>query len=342
MKIFFMQSRKFVSLIASDGPIAAPSAEKFRRARPILFLLGLLLGLSGCVGTQFEPSPTRFPRQVEAGSPVSVAVANQFPAHVTAGGSVRVFEVDTWGGYAHQINDKWQIGLAGNYEFADFDFSGMHNFYNPRPWSELHIFGGTIPIMYTLSDKWTLALLPVAQMAGEPGANWSRAVSYGGVVGAIYHFGRDRMIGLGVGGIDNLAQVSVFPFFVVNWKFNEHLRLNTPYRAGPSGPGGIELTYIVTKDLEFALGVSYQAKRFRLSQHNINADGIGEYDNIPVFARLSYRIVNPLEVNLYGGASVFNQISIDDSKGDQLFKTHSKVAPFIGAGLSLKFDPPGG
>jgi hypothetical protein len=158
------------------------------------------------------------------------------------------------------------IGLAGNYEFSEFDFSGMHNFYNPRPWSELHIFGAGIPIMYMLSDRWTLALIPVAQMAAEPGANWSRAVSYGGVVGAVYHFGKDRMIGLGVGGIDNLAQVSVFPYFVINWKFNEHLRLNTPYRAGPGGPGGIELTYIVNKDLEFALGVSYQSKRFRLSQ----------------------------------------------------------------------------
>jgi hypothetical protein len=179
MKIFFLQPRKFVCRIAPGGPIAAMSA-KISLVRSLLIFLALALGLSACAA-QFEPAPTRFPRQIQLGTPISTAVSNQFPAGVTAGGSVKIFEVDTWGGYSQRINERWQIGLAGTYEFTEFDFSGMNHFYNPRPWSELHIFGGGIPILYNLSDRWTLTLVPVAQVAGEPGVNWGSAISYGGL-----------------------------------------------------------------------------------------------------------------------------------------------------------------
>ena len=160
----------------------------------------------------------------------------------------------------------------------------------------------------------------------------------GGRLAAIYSFGKDRTIGLGVGGLNNLAQASVFPFVLVNWKFNEQFRLATPYRAGPAGPGGIELSYTPIKDLEVALGVTYLSKRFRLSQTNVIANGIGEYDTIPLFARLSYRILPVVDVNLYGGASLYNYILVDDHRGDRLFHTHQNVAPFVGVGLSLNFD----
>ena len=82
---------------------------------------------------------------------------------------------------------------------------------------------------------------------GEHGADWSRALIYGGAGAAIYSFGKDRTIGLGVGALNNLEQASVFPFVLVNWKFNEQFRLATPYRAGPAGPGGIELSYTPIK-----------------------------------------------------------------------------------------------
>jgi hypothetical protein len=324
-------------------PLAAPPVQKMGLGWPLLFLLGLLLTISACAGTQFQPS-YRIPRQVTLGTPLSAAVVNQFPAQVTAGGTVRVFDVYAQGGYSQSVTDNLQLGVAANYDFAEFRFTGMNRFYNSRPWSDVYIFGAALPVMYNLkdkwnlSDKWTVLVVPIAQVGAEPGANWSRAVSYGGAVGVVYTFGQDRTIGVGVGALNNLAQATVFPVIGVVWKFNEHLRLNTPYRAGPGGLGGLELTYIVNQDLELALGVSYQSKRFRLSQDNINPDGIGEYDNIPLVARVTYRIFRPVEVSLYGGASVFNQISIDDSKGNQLFKTHAAVAPFVGVGLSLNLD----
>jgi hypothetical protein len=340
MKIYFLQLRKFASRIASGGPIAARSAAKYHLGLSILFSLSLLLGFSGCAGGPNLEGPSRLPREITPGSPLSAAVVNQFPSHVSGGGSLRVFSEYSEAGYAYKVNKNLQIGLNGNYEYDDFDFTGL-NFYAPQPWNHVHSFGGSVSALYTLSDKWGVMLVPILQAAGESGADWSRSLIYGGAAAAIYSFDKDRTIGLGVGALDNLEQVSVFPFVTLNWKFNEWLRLSTPYRASPAGPGGAELTYFPlknNKDLRLGLGVTYLSKRFRLSQSNTIANGVGEYDTIPLFARLSYLILPIVDVNLYGGASLYNYIRVEDSNGGRLFHTHQNVAPFIGIGISMNFD----
>jgi Domain of unknown function (DUF6268) len=344
MKICFLQPRKSASLIGSDGPIAARSAKKFRLVSAFFVLLSLFPGVSaGQVSTSFElPSigQSRLPYQITPGSPLSAAVVNQFPSHLSGGGSLRVFSVYSEGGYAYKVNKDWQVGLNLNYEYDDFAFTGL-NFYAPHPWNTVHTFGGSFSVLYNLSDTWGVMVVPILDVAGTPRADWGRALIYGGAAAAIYHFGKDRSIGIGMGALNNLEQASIFPMVLVNWKFNEWLRLSTPYRASPAGPGGVELTYFPlknNKDLRIGLGATYLSKRFRLDDTGTIANGIGEYDTIPVFARLSYRVLPVVDVNLYGGASLYNYLIVDDSRGGQLFHTHQNVAPFIGIGLSLNFE----
>ncbi|MCL4502952.1 MAG: DUF6268 family outer membrane beta-barrel protein, partial [Deltaproteobacteria bacterium] len=270
----------------------------------------------------------------------SAAIVNQFPSQVSGGGSLRVLSVYSEGGYAYKVNDQLQVGIAGNYEYDNFQFTGL-NFYAPRPWTYINSFGGSFSALYDLNDKWSLMFVPILQVAGEHGADLSRALIYGGAGAAVYRFGQDRSIGLGIGALSYLEQAAVFPYVLVNWKFNEWLRLSTPYRASPAGPGGVELTYFPLKnnrELRIGLGATYLFKRFRLSQTNAIANGIGEYDTIPVFARVSYRILPVVDINLYGGASLYNYIRVEDPKGGKLFHSHQNVAPFIGIGLSLNFE----
>ncbi len=101
MKIFFLQPRKSASLIASDGPIAAPSTEKFRLGWAIFIFL---LGVSGCAGSTSIEGPSRLPREITPGAPLSTAVVNQFPSGVSGGGSLRVFSVYSEAGYAYNVS----------------------------------------------------------------------------------------------------------------------------------------------------------------------------------------------------------------------------------------------
>jgi hypothetical protein len=333
-----MRHVKSTTLIKSDNPTGTFLSQKSHLTCFIVFL-SLLLGFSACAGPTIQ-GPSRLPREITPGAPLSVAVVNQFPSHVSGGGSLRVFSVYSQGGYAYMVNKNLQIGLNVNYEYDDFFFTGL-NFYAPRPWSTVHSFGGSLSIMHTLSDKWGVLVVPIIQAAGEPRANWSSALIYGGAAAVVYRFGKDRTIGLGVGALNNLAEANIFPFVTINWKFNEWLRLATPYRASPAGPGGVELTFFPlkkNKDLRIGLGATYLSKRFRLNDTGSLANGIGEYDTIPVFVRLSYRVLPVVDVNLYGGASLYNYIRVEDSHGGRLFHTHQNVAPFIGIGLSLNFQ----
>lgn len=334
-----MRRMKFASLTKPDNLFALPSVKKYR-LDGLVFFLSLFLGLAGCAGVNIE-GPSRLPREITPGAPLSAAVVNQFPSSVSGGGSLKVISEYTQVGYAHRVNEDLQLGFAANYEYDDFDFTGL-NFYAPQPWNHVHTYGGSANIMYNLTNKWSFLLVPIVGAAGEAGADWVRSLEYGGAGAIIYSFDKDRSIGLGVGSLYRLAEVSVFPFVTLNWKFNEWVRLSTPYRASPAGPGGVELTFFplgTNKDLRIGFGGTYLSKRFRLSKTtDFIGGGIGEYDTIPLFARISYLILPILDVNLYGGASVYNYIRVEDSRGGRLFHTHQNVAPFIGIGLSLNFE----
>ncbi|MDD2902610.1 MAG: DUF6268 family outer membrane beta-barrel protein [Syntrophales bacterium] len=341
MKIFSLQSSQTRQPRPVCGNHNCTANRKISSAGSIFLFLSLLLSISACggggVGGLRIEGPSRLPREVQPGSPVSAAAVNQFPSGVSGGGSLRVISVYTEGGYAYNVNEKLQIGISANYGYDNFYFTGL-NFYAPRPWSNVHYVGVSPSVLYHLQDKWCLMVVPVLQGAGEPGADIGRALIYGGAVAGVYNFGKDRVIGLGIGALNNVDRASLFPFIMVNWRFNKHWRLATPYRAGPAGPGGLELSYSPIEKLEFGLGVTYLSKRFRLSPANLIDNGIGEYDTVPLIARMSFRILPVVDLNLYGGASLYNYIRLENSRAKKLFHSHQNVAPFVGVGLSLNFE----
>jgi hypothetical protein len=336
MEIIFLLLHRFASLIISANPFAAAAAAKFHLVRYCFLFLGLLLGLSACGGgfnaIQIENTPARLANQV--GTPVSASAGYQFPAHVSGGGSMSLIDVQSQVGVGIPIGKKLLASVAVDYEWADFHFSGIDEFYIPRPWGQVHMFGAAVPLWYSLSDKWTVMFTPFGQLSGEPGCNWNSAMAYGAVFAAAYNFGKDRMIGFGVGGVNYLAQPSAFPFFLVNWKFNDKWRLHTPYRSAPGSPLGLTLDYQINDYLIAGFGASFASKRFRLSDRNMNANGIGEYDNLPIYLRLTAR-VSIVELNLFGGLSLYNRILLYNSGAHKMYETNHNVAPIVGLGFSL-------
>ena len=112
-------------------------------------------------------------------------MVNQFPSHVSGGGSLRVFSVYSEGGYAYKVNENLQLGLAANYEYDNFHFTGL-NFYAPRPWTNVNSFGGSFSVLYTLNDKWGLLVVPILQAAGEHGADMEQSPDlWGGGCGGL-------------------------------------------------------------------------------------------------------------------------------------------------------------
>lgn len=261
----------------------------------------------------------------------------RFKASVDGGGTLSVTSVYFNAGVIRQINQEWGLGLSFTYEYDDYNFSGLTGFPVSRPWKEIQRLGFSIPIFYSFTDQWKLVIVPTAQFSGEFGARVSQAMVYGGIVGVSYAFGPKVTLGLGVAGYANLEEARIFPFPIVKLKLSDRVRLTNPFRTSPVGPAGLELSYVLTKKWEVGIGGAYRSYRFRLDYNGSIPNGIGEYNTVPAFVRLSYKPFPAIGIDVYGGASFLNKLYVEDRDGNELYRTKHDVAPLLGATFSGRF-----
>ncbi|MGQ9688526.1 MAG: DUF6268 family outer membrane beta-barrel protein [Desulfobaccales bacterium] len=197
--------------------------------------------------------------------------------------------------------------------------------------------GFGLPVFLTLSDHWQILITPSAQFAAEIGADWGKALIYGGSVAVLNTSNKKRVFGLGLAAYSHLEQVRIFPFPLVRWQITPRLRLANPFRTGPAGPAGVELSYALGKPWEIGLGAAYRSQRFRLDARGAVPHGLGEHKTIPVFVRLSYKPAPFFAVDVYSGLSLLNKLYLYASDGDQIHRTKTAAAPLLGVSLSGRF-----
>jgi hypothetical protein len=179
-----------------------------------------------------------------------------------------------------------------------------------------------------------LTLIPTIQYAGEGGARFGDALSYGGVVGFSHVIGPRLELGLGLGAYHNLAAVSIYPYPIVKFKLSERFHFTSPFIASPAGPAGGDFSYSLSEHWDIGVVAAYRSYRFRLDYSGPIPNGIGNYRSCPLFARLAYEPSAAFKAEFYAGVSLFNKIYIDDRNGKELYRTDQKVAPLIGLSIS--------
>lgn len=300
----------------------------------LLSLLITLLILPGVLAARVRPYPEPMEelRFSLTGLPLY-----QFPSHVDGGGTLSVFTLIFCADLSKQLNEKLGAGVRFSYIYDAYDFSGLTAFPVPRPWSSIHTFGLDFPLVFSLNDTWKLHLIPTGQFSGEDGARFGSSLSYGGVVAVSHVFGPKLELGMGIGVYSNLATISVYPYPIVEIKLSDRIKFTNPFPAGPAGPAGGELSYSLNKHWAIGVGGAYRSPRFRLDNNGPLRGGIGEYRSIPIFARLSYKHSQAFKIDLYGGVSLFNEIYINDSNGDEIYRSQQDVAPLFGMSISGSF-----
>jgi hypothetical protein len=307
-----------------------------RSRLPALLVLGAVLVLVfpallwARVGGFPEPTP-------EPSLKLSVMPVYQFPSHVDGGGSLGVFSLYSYADFTKQINQNLGVGLSLKYQFDNYEFSGLNAFYVPKPWKEVQHAGISVPIFYSLNDKWDFILIPQGQFSGEFGARFGDSLVYGGGVAVRYTFGPNVRLGVGVAAYYYLEEPRVFPFFIVNLNLTDRFTLNNPFRLSPAGPAGLVLSYKLNQKWNVGIGGTVRFSRFRLDYDGPLPNGIGAYTSIPLFARLAYKPSPDITVALYGGLSVYNRLRVEDRHGDELYESGQDVAPLLGGSISGKF-----
>jgi hypothetical protein len=153
----------------------------------------------------------------------------------------------------------------------------------------------------------------------------------------VKRFADGNLLGLGVAAFDGLEETTVFPFPVVDWRFDSRWRLVNPLAAGPTGPAGLELDYGFDNGWTLGVGATWRKTRFRLSEDGPAPDGVGEMAGVPIFVRISRDFSRAFTLNLYAGVVVRGELRVENSSGDLLRKEDVEPAPLLGLNATFRF-----
>lgn len=268
---------------------------------------------------------------------VSAAPWTHGSADLDGGGDFRASGLILRAGATRPLGNGHQAGLTFNYDFTNYRFSSPAAFGGIAPWDDVHRVGFSTPFVIRGTGGWGFLLTPSADYLMEEGASSSDALSYGAVLAASRRFDADRQLGFGLGVFDQLEEVKVFPFIVVDWKLGERWRLANPLPAGPTGGGGLELNYRFDAGWTLGGGAAYRSVRFRLSENGSFANGIGETRSLAGFVHAARDLGPNSRLGLYAGALFAGELRVENASGDELARQDFDPAPFFGAALTLRY-----
>ena len=261
----------------------------------------------------------------------------QGSADLDGGGDFRAAGLILRAGATRPFGNGHQAGLTFSYDFTDYRFSSPAAFGGLAPWDDVHRVGLSTPFVIRGTGGWGFLVTPSLDYLMEEGASSSDALSYGAVLAASRRFDADLQLGLGFGIFDQLEEVKVFPFIVVDWKLGERWRLANPLPAGPTGGGGLELNYRFDAGWTLGGGAAYRSVRFRLSEDGSFANGIGETRSVAAFLHAARDLGPNSRLGLYAGALFAGELRVESANGDELARQDFDPAPFFGAALSLRY-----
>ncbi len=235
-----------------------------------------------------------------------------------------------------QLSPEWSIGFNVGYQYERWSFSSNSAFGSQAPWGTINRPGVGFNLGYQVQPDLGLFIAPQFAWDYETGASQS-GQNFGAVVGATKFFSRGLVLGLGAGVFRQIDETKVFPFVIVNWQIDDKWKLANPFRAGPAGGAGLELVYAIDDNWEAAGGGTYRQYRFRLKDSGPNANGIGQNQAIPLFARLTRKLGPRGHLDLYAGAAVAGTLKLQDPNGNTLVSSDYNAAPFVALTLAGEF-----
>lgn len=252
------------------------------------------------------------------------------------GGKAGVNAIIASAGVSRQLTPQWAGGIDFAYTRADWRFDAPAAFGGAAPWGVVQRFGLAAPLVYG-SGAWRYGITPTVELAAEDDAKLSKSFGYGAIASATRIFGPRLAVGLGIGAFDRIEQTRIFPFPIVQWQISDRLRLANPFRAGPTGPAGLELAYTVGDGWEVAAGGAWRTYRFRLDENGRYANGVGEVSGAPLFVRVSRSITRDIRADLLAGASVATRLKVEDAQGNDISHDKQGTVPLLGLTISARF-----
>jgi hypothetical protein len=173
----------------------------------------------------------------------------------------------------------------------------------------------------------------------ESGADWGDSLTGGGTFGADYKHSDTLFLSLGAGVVSQLEDdAEIIPMVAMNWKASDRwtIRLGAIPLSGGTGAGA-EGEYKLNDAFNFGLGLMVSERRFRLDDSGPATDGVGEETNIPLHARLTWKVGDKTSLHFIAGVATNGELRVENQNGVLLAKQDYDPAPYLGLRALIRF-----
>ena len=229
---------------------------------------------------------------------------------------------------------RWGISLQGEYRAFSYRFDGLPL---DAGWDDAHIVRLSPRLTYALDPKWTLFGGPIAEFSGESGADFSKSMRGGALLGFQWRPREGLMIGLGVLGMNQIGGDFLFqPIVLLDWQITERWRITT--QSWTSRGGELSILYSLGQDWTLSLSGGRAQERFRLDGSEATVGkGVGEESSLPFTLMLSKLLSDRLELSVYAGVVVDGELRVEDQTGNNVGVSDYERSFFGGAAVKLSF-----
>jgi len=268
----------------------------------------------------------------------SVQYAHQFETDIDDTSTEMARDsVQVIAGHRFQMSDD--VFLVGNasYQGSYYDFSN-----NADPaqlvWNDIHQATLMFGFGWKTSEDWTFVAFGLGRTSGESGAEFGDTLTGGGGLSVDYRWNEKLSTGAILGVVSQLEDsAAILPIPTVDWRFADDWRFYFGL-VGMTYPGiGPELSYR-SGAWEFALGGSFQKRRYRLDDRSGPIDdGIGQEQSFPIFARVGYAPIEKLDIGFTLGAALGGKIRSEQNGGARIFERSYDPALILGLQAAYQF-----
>ena len=234
------------------------------------------------------------------------------------------------------INERFRLALNTDFELSWYDFesddTGSAGLFDD-PLEDVYRFRVSPGFFYAVNQQWGVLAGGIVEIAGEAGADVADSTTWGGYVGARYAFSENFAMTGGVMAKTRIEDNALFlPIIGFEWKVNSRVTLST------SGPGfGLRLHTMIDEKWSMSLGAAWESRDFRLDDDAMISGGIARDERVPITLGVTYKPTDRVTLALYGGAIVWQELSLDDEDGNELVEDNTDPTPFVGFTASFRF-----
>lgn len=251
-------------------------------------------------------------------------------------GSVAATRAGAVLGFAAPISERARVLVNAEGEFSRYEWSDASDLLpsGQDPIKDAYLFRLSPGMVYAIDSDWSLTAGGVVEIAAASGADVGDAITFGGFFGARYRWSETLTSTFGIIAKTRLEDSPIaVPLLGVQWQITERVRLENEGL-------GLKLSADLNEQWRAGVFARYELRDYRLATDGDGGsvpDGVLRDSRIPLGVSIEWRPSPSVQVELLGGAVVYQSYEIETKHGDRVQSDRANPTPFVGLTGTIAF-----